>query len=43
MAGALDNKQVLVKIFIGIFVGLIGISMTEADAIKAGYRVSEKN
>ena len=27
MAGALDNKQVLVKIFIGIFVGLIGISM----------------
>ena len=44
MAGALDNKQILVKIFIGIFVGLIGISMllylvpqgpgsgTEADA-----------
>jgi len=27
MAGALDNKQILVKIFIGIFVGLIGISM----------------
>ena len=27
MAGALDNKQVLVKIFVGIFVGLIGISM----------------
>src|SRR5215471_2489263 len=27
MAGALDNRQVLVKIFIGIFVGLIGISM----------------
>src|SRR6201987_3518849 len=44
MAGVLDNKQILVKIFIGIFVGLIGISMllylvpqgpgsgTEADA-----------
>jgi peptidyl-prolyl cis-trans isomerase D len=27
MAGALDNKQILLKIFIGIFVGLIGISM----------------
>src|SRR5215469_11714363 len=27
MAGALDNRQVLVKIFIGIFVGLLGISM----------------
>src|SRR5499427_7302677 len=27
MAGALDNKQILVKIFIGIFVGLIGISV----------------
>ena len=27
MAGALDNKQVLVKIFIGIFVGILGISM----------------
>jgi peptidyl-prolyl cis-trans isomerase D len=27
MAGVLDNRQVLVKIFIGIFVGLLGISM----------------
>jgi peptidyl-prolyl cis-trans isomerase D len=27
MAGALDNRQILVKIFIGIFVGLLGISM----------------
>src|SRR5262252_27448 len=27
MAGALDNKQILLKIFVGIFVGLIGISM----------------
>src|SRR5262244_2658685 len=27
MAGALDNKQILVKIFIGIFVGLIAVSM----------------
>src|SRR5215471_3098350 len=27
MAGVLENRQVLVKIFIGIFVGLLGISM----------------
>jgi len=27
MAGAWDNKQVLVKIFVGIFIGLIAISM----------------
>ena len=27
MAGAWDNKQILVRIFIGIFIGLIAISM----------------
>jgi len=54
MAGALDNKQILVKIFIGIFVGLIGISMllylvpqgpgsgTEADASDVVARVGNQ-
>src|SRR5262245_3130946 len=54
MAGALDNKQVLVKIFIGIFVGLIGISMllylvpqgpgtgTDADASDVVAKIGDK-
>ena len=55
MAGALDNRQVLVKIFIGIFVGLIGISMllylvpqgpgsgTDADASDVVARVGDQS
>ena len=27
MAGVLDNRQVLVKIFFGILVGILGVSM----------------
>jgi len=27
MAGAWDNRQILVRVFIGIFIGLIAISM----------------
>ena len=54
MAGALDNKQILVKIFIGIFVGLIGISMllylvpqgpgsgTDADASDVVAKVGDQ-
>jgi peptidyl-prolyl cis-trans isomerase D len=55
MAGALDNKQILVKIFIGIFVGLIGISMllylvpqgpgtgTDADASDVVAKVGDQS
>src|SRR5262245_49254815 len=52
MAGVLDNRQILVKIFIGIFVGLLGISMllylvpqgpgTETDASDVVARIGDQ-